>query len=293
MINFFIDADNLSKPEWIDQAFAILKETKLPISLRRAYGDMGKLEILMPMISKHNIDPFPNLRLSKNTTDVALVVGVMAVAYSKQKPEIVVIGSGDADFAPLAMHLRELDIKVICVTTMKAATLRVGDIYDKVIFIDDKTAERAKLPDVIEYIRNTKKRVETEPKPEPKPETKQIQEQASEQELDDQILKELIRTMDSKSVKRDVLSLAKSKVKTEVRPVFKNLSDRSLKCVLKAAPELADGGWKKITKIGVKLRRTEVMNSKTKPLTFFKSCPGNFELRPLVCPEDVRMIWPD
>ena len=139
-IAVFIDADNLSKPHWIDQAFEILKSEKQPVTVRRAYGDMNSLNVLRLALSKHDIDQFPNRQLGKNTTDTALVVGVMAFAYSTAKDDLkaVVIGSGDADFAPLAFHLQSLGIKVICLTIARKATVRIKNIYDQVIFLKDE-----------------------------------------------------------------------------------------------------------------------------------------------------------
>lgn len=44
MIAFLIDADNLSAPVWIDEAFQTLERTEGTISIRRAYGSAENLK---------------------------------------------------------------------------------------------------------------------------------------------------------------------------------------------------------------------------------------------------------
>ena len=80
MIIFLIDADNLSMPVWIDEAFKKIKSSEGVISVRRAYGRAEKLKGLEEVLRTHAIRQFLNLSLTKNTTDLALAVDAMEFA---------------------------------------------------------------------------------------------------------------------------------------------------------------------------------------------------------------------
>jgi hypothetical protein len=53
MIVFLIDADNLSMPAWIDEAFDKIKSVEGAISVRRAYGGAEKLKGLEDVMQRH------------------------------------------------------------------------------------------------------------------------------------------------------------------------------------------------------------------------------------------------
>jgi uncharacterized LabA/DUF88 family protein len=61
-----------------------------------------------------SIRPFANLSLTKNTKNIALAVDAMELACQTPLPTVVVIGSGEADFMPLVVRLRERGIRMIC-----------------------------------------------------------------------------------------------------------------------------------------------------------------------------------
>jgi uncharacterized LabA/DUF88 family protein len=113
MIAFLIDADNLASPACIDEAFQTLERTEGLIAIRRAYGSAEKLKGLADTLRTWAIRPYVNLSLSKNTTDLSLAVDVMELACLTPRPKLIVIGSGDMDFVPLVVRLRERGIKVV------------------------------------------------------------------------------------------------------------------------------------------------------------------------------------
>ena len=47
---------------------------------------------------------------------MALAVDAMELACQSPKPTVIAIGSGDADFVPLVVRLRERGIRMICVS---------------------------------------------------------------------------------------------------------------------------------------------------------------------------------
>lgn len=132
---FFIDADNLCSSPWVDEAFRLLEAAEGPVSLRRAYGSAEKLKGLAEVLRTRLIRPYLNLSLSKNTTDVALAIDVMETSYATPRPTCIAIGSGDADFVPLVLRLRERGFRVLCISQKGKMAPEAMDAYDKVIFV--------------------------------------------------------------------------------------------------------------------------------------------------------------
>jgi NYN domain len=132
MIVFLIDADNLSAPPWIDEAMHKLEAAEGAVAVRRAYGSAENLKGLADVLRVWAIRPFVNLSLSKNTTDIALAVDATEFACQTPQPKVIVIGSGDADFVPLVVRLRERGIRVICVSERSKMAQEAARAYDDV-----------------------------------------------------------------------------------------------------------------------------------------------------------------
>jgi len=137
---FLIDADNLNSGAWVDEAFRILEATEGPMPVRRAYGSAENLKGLAEALRNWAVRPFVNLSLSKNTTDIALAVDAMALACQTPRPATVVIGSGDADFVPLVVRLRELGIRMVCVSERGKMGREAVSAYDRVILVGQEQA---------------------------------------------------------------------------------------------------------------------------------------------------------
>ena len=137
---FLIDADNLNSGAWVDEAFRILESSEGPIPVRRAYGSPENLKGLAEALRNWAVRPFVNLSLSKNTTDIALAVDAMALACQTPRPATVVIGSGDADFVPLVVRLRELGIRMVCVSERGKMGREAVSAYDRVILVGQEQA---------------------------------------------------------------------------------------------------------------------------------------------------------
>lgn len=135
MTIFLIDADNLNSGAWIDEAFRVLEATEGPLPVRRAYGSGDNLKNLADVFRAWAVRPFMNLSLTKNTTDVALAVDAMELACSHPAPACVVIGSGDADFLPLVVRLRERGIRMVCVSERSKMGREAVAAYDRVILV--------------------------------------------------------------------------------------------------------------------------------------------------------------
>ncbi len=133
MIAFLIDADNINNAQDIAEAFTRLNKDYGPVSIRRAYGSENSLIHLGPTLRKWGIRPFANLFLPKNTTDVALAVDAMELACTNPSPNVIAIGSGDSDFAPLVVRLRERGTRVVCFTRCNAHAPDINAIYYQVV----------------------------------------------------------------------------------------------------------------------------------------------------------------
>lgn len=132
---FLIDADNLNSGAWIDEAFRVLQESEGPLPVRRAYGSSDNLKNLADVLRAWAVRPFVNLALTKNTTDIALAVDAMELACQSPPPKLVVVGSGDADFLPLVVRLRERGIRMVCVSERSKMGREAVSAYDRVILV--------------------------------------------------------------------------------------------------------------------------------------------------------------
>ena len=132
---FLIDADNLNSGAWIDEAIRVLEESEGTLPVRRAYGSAKNLKSLAEVLRVWAVRPFVNLSLTKNTTDIALAVDAMEFACQTPAPKTVIIGSGDADFVPLVVRLRERGIRMVCVSERGKMGREAVSAYDRVILV--------------------------------------------------------------------------------------------------------------------------------------------------------------
>jgi uncharacterized LabA/DUF88 family protein len=129
-----IDADNLSSSA-IEQVFTHLAHQGLHVSTRRAYGGHEKLVAMRDCLLRHGIRALVNN--GKGTTDALLVVDAMDLLHAGRLPSVVAIASSDADFAPLALRLREAGHRVICFAQAgKSADSDLARGYDQLVSFD-------------------------------------------------------------------------------------------------------------------------------------------------------------
>ena len=142
-VAFLLDADNLSSASDVDQVFAHFRRLGVMVSVRRAYGGTEKLTGIKDVLRQHAVRSFVNQ--GKGTTDAALVIDAMDLLHHDALPSMVAIGSSDADFAPLAVRLREDGIHVICFALRdKADSEALALVYDEVVYLDGPSrGERA------------------------------------------------------------------------------------------------------------------------------------------------------
>ncbi|RYF41388.1 MAG: NYN domain-containing protein [Comamonadaceae bacterium] len=133
-VAFLLDADNLSSASDVEQVFSHFHRLGVNVSVRRAYGGHEKLTGLKDVLRQHAMRSFINQ--GKGTTDAALVIDAMDLLHHDALPGMVAIGSSDADFAPLAVRLREDGIKVLCFALQdKADGDALALVYDEVVYL--------------------------------------------------------------------------------------------------------------------------------------------------------------
>ena len=116
-----------------------LKE-KGRILLSRAYGDWGRFAKFKQSLLEQGINMMELTSYrgqEKNRADIALVVDAMELAFTRPHIHTFVLLSGDSDFTPLVMKLRELDKKIIGMGTRKATSRLLAQSCDEFIFYDN------------------------------------------------------------------------------------------------------------------------------------------------------------
>jgi hypothetical protein len=126
----------------IERAIAAMHAQGWRLTVRRAYGGHEKLAGLKDCLVRHGIRAFVNQ--GKGTTDALLVVDVMDLLHAGRLPAVAAIVSSDADFAPLAIRLREAGAWVVCFAQQhKAAGEELAKAYDELTYLDAAAPARA------------------------------------------------------------------------------------------------------------------------------------------------------
>jgi hypothetical protein len=133
-----IDADNVTA-QGVEQAVGRLAQQGFRLTVRRAYGGHEKLAGMRECLLRHGVRGFVNQ--GKGTTDALLVVDTMDLLHRASLPPVVAIASSDADFAPLALRLREEGTWVICFAhAAKSADGDLSRCYDELVYVDPSEA---------------------------------------------------------------------------------------------------------------------------------------------------------
>ena len=256
---FLIDADNLSSSAWIEEACNVLEASEGTLAVRRAYGSAENLKGLAQTMLSWAIRPFVNLSLTKNTTDVALAVDAMELACQSPKPSMIAIGSGDADFVPLVVRLRERGIRVICVSERTKMASEAAHAYDSILYVGKEVTDE-------------RTRVAT-PTPAKKAATKKVATKTAAAEP-------IAQQAAKKAASKKATTTAKSSAKAEV----------TLEQILNAAPTLRTGQKQPLGDIVKDLHNAKLIGKNAASTKLFKKFPDNFELTPEKQPNQIRYL---
>ena len=270
MIVFLIDADNLSAPAWVDEACRRLEADAGSIAVRRAYGSGENLKGLTEVIHAWAIRPFINLALSKNTTDVALAADAMELACLTPRPTLIAIGSGDADFLPLVVRLRERGIRMVCVSERSKMAQEAAHAYDEVMYVGSNAASSRSAKSA--NTQATAIAVQPGPASSPKAETK--------------------KTRAKKTVAAPALAQPPTAKKAAAKktPASAVMVTVTVAQILNAAPTLKDGEAQALGEIVRQLHDAKLLGKNASSPKFFNKHPQHFELTPTRQPNQVRYI---
>jgi hypothetical protein len=264
MIVLLIDADNLSSPAWVEEACNSLQASEGRMAVLRAYGSAENLKGLAQPLQDWAIRPYLNLSLSKNTTDVALAVDAMELACQAPKPTVVAIGSGDADFLPLVVRLRERGIRVICVSERGKMSAEAAQAYDAVVLVGKDQPRSPVLGVAAAPAKKTAAKKAAAPKP----------------RVPTMPVKKVTVKVVPKVVAKKAPSVPKKATKPEV----------TLAQILEAVPALRRGQMQPLSDVVNQLHSTRLIGKNASSTKLFNRFPGRFELTPAKQPNQVRYL---
>lgn len=274
---FLIDADNLSSPAWVDEAFKALEAAKGNLAVRRAYGSAENLKGLADTLRTWAIRPFVNLSLSKNTTDIALAADAMAFACQQPAPAMIVIGSGDADFVPLVVRLRERGIQVVCVSEASKMAPEAVSAYDRLVYVGHAASARRSTPSPAPAAAPAKARRSA---PAAAPTTKAAAKKVPAK-----------KAVARKEVPAAPPAPKEPARKTAAKPAAPG-DGLTVPRILVAVPALEAGAWLPLGEVAKALRDGGLLGKSALSTKLFKKFPAHFELRPGRQPNEVRLVSP-
>ena len=259
-VAFLLDADNLSSASDVDQIFNHFRRLGITVTVRRAYGGTEKLGGMKDVLRQHAVRSFVNQ--GKGTTDAALVVDAMDLLHHDALPNMVAIGSSDADFAPLAVRLREDGIRVLCFALRdKADGEALALVYDEVIYLE--SPGRAERTERVERVAPAPRAARKAPAAK----------------------KATARAPAAKAPPEPAPAPA-----TKARSSKGFASDDELDAILDAVPLLLSGEQVPLNDVTKQLRDAKVLGRSAKSTTLLGRYPGEFRLTPERNPAYVQWL---
>ncbi len=305
-VALLIDADNLSA-DVIEQALAHLMERYGAIQFRRAYCSPQKMTEHLDLFRRHSIRPMINVPTGKNSTDIALAVDAIDLAFTEQ-PDVVVIASSDSDYAPLAMRLRERGCRVMGIGQAGKTGVESPLAYDEFVQFDHHravaTSRAAPRPAAKTPVRRARALA---PSPSPVPSLAPRMEPRAEPQVDAlDIDREAPRAPvraaapapsavsappppPSRRLQAPTRAVEPAPVRAPAAsPPSTTLPDE-VQRILQAVPSLRGGSEVLLNGIGEQLRKHDLLTSKSaSPSRLLKRFPAHFELMPIDKPRTVR-----
>jgi hypothetical protein len=286
---FLIDADNLNSCAWVDEAFRVLLESEGLLPVRRAYGSADNLRSLSDVLRSWAVRPFVNLSLTKNTTDIALAVDAMELACHNPPPQVMVIGSGDADFLPLVVRLRERGIRMVCVSERSKMGREAVAAYDRVILVGPDPEPLASSESAATVV-----------KPAPKPAKVPAKKVAVKAVALKTVAAKKTPAKKTPAKKTPVKKAAVEKAIPEpTAPVAESINTvvptqplRDVAAILQAVPSLQDGQAHPLAAVAKALLDAKLRGKNTTATKLLKKFPQHFSLLPLEKPRTVTYHLP-
>jgi hypothetical protein len=284
-----IDADNLS-PNDVEAVFDYLDKSGYLLPVRRAYGGYEKLSGMKDVLRQRSVRALVNQ--GKGTTDVSLVVDAMDLLHGSQLPSTVAIVSSDADFAPLALRLREADICVLCFANRLNATPGALAIaYAAVVFVDDlvkSTSEDA--ADEVKPARKSSGRSAAVRKTAPVP---AIPMDADAQVAQAAVSKKVSRkTKASTPIKVEAPDLFTAKENVAPSTLATSVLPSEVEAILEVVPALKTGQPQALALVAKALLDAKLRGKNMTATKLLKKFPSHFALLPVEKPRTVIYAVP-
>jgi len=109
------------------------------ILLARSYADWGRFSRFKQSLLSANVTMYEltsHGMQDKNRADIAMVVDALELAFTKDYIDTFVVVSGDSDFTPLVLKIRELNKRVIGIGTRKSTSRLLVQACDEFIFYE-------------------------------------------------------------------------------------------------------------------------------------------------------------
>lgn len=117
------------------------------ILISRSYADWGRFARFKQGLLQNNVSMMEltsHGMHDKNRADIAMVVEGMELAFTKPYVDTFVIVSGDSDFTPMVLKMRELDKRVIGVGCRSSTSRLLIQACDEFIFYDSLVERRTR-----------------------------------------------------------------------------------------------------------------------------------------------------
>lgn len=124
------------------------------ILVARSYADWGRFARFKQGLLTANVNMYEltsHGMHDKNRADIAMVVDALDLAFTKDYIDTYVVVSGDSDFTPLVLKMRELNKRVIGVGTRSSTSRLLIQACDEFIFYDtivEGKRRRERAPEV-------------------------------------------------------------------------------------------------------------------------------------------------
>lgn len=109
------------------------------VLIARSYADWGRFSRFKQALLAANVTMYEltsHGMQDKNRADIAMVVDALELAFTKDYIDTFVVVSGDSDFTPLVLKMRELDKRVIGIGTRSSTSRLLVNACDEFIFYD-------------------------------------------------------------------------------------------------------------------------------------------------------------
>ncbi len=117
------------------------------VLIARSYADWGRFSRFKQALLTANVTMYEltsHGMQDKNRADIAMVVDALELAFTKDYIDTFVIVSGDSDFTPLVLKMRELNKRVIGIGTRSSTSRLLVQACDEFIFYDSIVKSKRK-----------------------------------------------------------------------------------------------------------------------------------------------------